>query len=149
VIITSSQTKQAPEIQNPCNTPAANVAPGTRGPNGFLRVVTNAPKRAPLFPALLAVFALAALARLIVGAIGSAAAPRRFAGALRVHALFAVAVLAATLITACGSGTTKFNTATPIAVTTMNVTASATDSSGNPINASRGLQITLDVIKGF
>ena len=29
----------------------------------------------------------------------------------------------------------------------MNITASATDSSGNPINASRGLQITLDVIK--
>ncbi|MDR3720803.1 MAG: choice-of-anchor D domain-containing protein [Candidatus Acidoferrales bacterium] len=142
VIVTSSSTVPAPEIQNPCNTAAANVAPGTRGPNGILRVLTNAPKRVPLFPALLAVLALASL-------LGFAAMPRSNARALRVHVVFAAALLSAALVSACGgSGATKFSTATPVAVTIMNVTASATDSSGNPINASRGLQITLDVIKG-
>jgi sugar lactone lactonase YvrE len=150
VIITSSQTKQAPEIQNPCNTPpAGNVERGARLANGIMRITTNTPRSGPRFPALLAVFALAALACLTAGAFGSGVLPRRYAPALRVHILFAVAVFAAALFTACGSGTTTFKTVTPIAVTTMNITASATDSSGNPLNASRGMQITLDVIKGF
>lgn len=145
VIVTSSSTVPAPEIQNPCNTAAANVAPRMRGPGPMLRVAMERLTQQPLFPALLAILALTALT---VGTFGFGAAPRHGASARRAHAVFAVAMLSAALFSACHKyGSTTQSTATPVAVTVMNITASATDSSGNPINASRQMQITLDVIK--
>jgi hypothetical protein len=146
VMVTSSSTVPAPEIQNPCNTASANVAPRMRGPGPMLRVAMERLTQQPLFPALLAIFALAALT---VGTFGFGALPRHGARARRILAAFALIALSGAFLSACkkkGSGAPS--TATPVAVTVMNVTASATDSSGNPINASRDLQITLDVIKG-
>ena len=65
----------------------------------------------------------------------------------RAFAALALVLIASGIVTSCHSASNLNSTATPIAVTNMNVTASAVDSSGNPLNASRGVQITLDVLK--
>ena len=104
---------------------------------------------------VLAALALA-MGALALGAFGSG--PMSTPGALGAHpalgprarrALLAIALIVLPgAVLSCGKkGTAATSTATPIATTTMNVVASATDSSGNSINASRGLQIVLDVIK--
>jgi hypothetical protein len=152
VIVTSSSTVQAPEIPNPCDTTAANVAPGTRGPIGVLRVLNTQPNVVPQFPALLAILALVTL---MMGALGFGAfgaLPGRGLAVRRALVALALIVFSGALLTACkkkyGGTGGGGSTATPLATTTMNVVASAVDSNGNPINAGRGMQITLDVIKG-
>jgi hypothetical protein len=156
LIATSTATVLTPPVTNPCDSPAASLAPGSRGPNGILRIVTNRPELAPQFPALPAILAALAMGALALGAVclGLMSTP----GALGAHpalgprerrALLAIALIVLPgAVLSCGKkGTAATSTATPIATTTMNVVASATDSSGNSINASRGLQIVLDVIK--
>jgi hypothetical protein len=149
LIATSTATDLTPPVPNPCNSPAASAAPGARGPNGVLRIVTNTQEPAPQFPALLAILATIALVLATIGFDGmgelsltSVTRARR----ARV-ALVLVMLLGATLPSCGKKGNATTSTATPIATTMMNVVASATDSSGNTINASRGLQIILDVIK--
>jgi hypothetical protein len=156
LIATSTATVLTPPVPNPCDSPAASgFAPGSRGPNGILRIVTNAPERAPQFPALLMISAAIALGLGSLG-LGATLVARRkgdewavsAATRGRARAVFATAMICGAILLGCGKkGTNVNSTATPIAVTIMNVVASATDSSGNSINASRGLQITLDVIK--
>jgi hypothetical protein len=144
VIVTSSSTVQAPEIPNPCMSSSGNMAAGTRGPSGILRVWRNAPNQVPLYPALLAI--LAALGLLGLGAMR--ARPDYGRAARNARIIFALAVISGAFLVACGGGgnaSTK-PMPTPVATTTMNVPASAIDSSGNPMNAGRGLQIILDVI---
>jgi len=154
LIATSTATVLTPPIPNPCDTPATAFLPGSRGPNGILRIVTNRPERVPQFPALLAILALLALAisapplwGLGFGRMG--VRPAAFGpGARRALPAVALIVLAGAVISACGKkNNAATSTATPIATTPLNVVANAIDSSGNSINASRGLQITLDVIK--
>ncbi len=145
LIATSTATVLTPEVPNPCNSPAASgFLPGSRGPTGILRIVTNRPEPAPQFPALLAILATIALG---LGALGYGAmgALSKFgSGARRALMAFGIIVLSG----ACGGGyNSATSTATPIGTTTMNVVASAVDSSGNSMNASRSLQIILDVIK--
>jgi hypothetical protein len=142
VIATSTATTLTPPITNPCNSPAASAAPGTRGPNGILKIATNRTEHAPQFPALLAVLAMLGLGALSAWpmAFGRRANWGRVA--------LALVILFGAALAACGKkGDATTSTATPIATTTMNVVASAVDSSGNPISGSRGLQIILDVIK--
>lgn len=156
LIATSTATVLTPEVPNPCDTPsAAGFAPGSRGPNGILHIVTNAPERAPQFPALLVILASVALVLGLLGLGATLVVQRTRAGwavsaatRRRAGAVFATAMICGAILLGCGKkGTNVNSTATPIATTTMNVVASATDSSGNSISASRGLQITLDVIK--
>lgn len=147
LIATSTATVLTPPVPNPCDSPPASMAPGARGPNGILRFATNREEQALQFPALLAILATIALATIgfsSMGALPLTQGPRaRWA---RVALVFVM--LFGSALAACGQkSTATTSTATPIATTTMNVVASATDSSGNTINASRGLQIVLDVIK--
>lgn len=141
-IATSTATVLTPPVPNPCDSPAASAAPGARRPNGNLRIVTNTVEHAPQFPALLAI-----LATIGLGAMSTLpAAYGRRANWARVA--LALVMLFGAALSACGKkGTASTSTATPIAITTMNVVASAVDSNGNIINASRALQIVLDVIK--
>jgi hypothetical protein len=144
LIATSTATVLTPPIPNPCNSPAAGFVPGSRGPSGILRIVTNQPERAPQFPALLAILATIALGLGALGYGAMGALPKFGSGARRTLLAFGIVVLSV----ACGGGiNSATSTATPIATTTMNVVASAVDSSGNSMNASRSLQIILDVIK--
>jgi sugar lactone lactonase YvrE len=140
VIVTSTQAVQAPPVPNPCNTPASGVTPSPQGAPPVMRVLTERLERLPHLPALLAIFAATAL-----GLAGIRALPafRR----TPVGVVFAMAMVCGAVLLGCGKKNTTGSTATPVGTTTMNVVASATDSSGNPLNASRGLQIILDVIK--
>jgi hypothetical protein len=147
LIATSTATVLTPPVPNPCDTPSAAFVPGARGPNGILRIVTNRPERAPQFPALLAILATLALVLGVLGFDAMGALPAFGPGARRALAGLALIVLSGALLSACKKNGVVNSTATPIAATTMNVVANATDSSGNSINAGRGLQITLDVIK--
>ncbi len=151
LIATSTATVLTPAIANPCDTPAtAAAAPGARGPNGILRIVTARPERAPQFPALPAILALAALAMGALALWGNfiGGQPAFGPGARRAVVALALIVFAGAALSACGKkNNAATSTATPIAITTMNVFASAVDANGNSINASRGLQIVLDVIK--
>jgi hypothetical protein len=141
VIVTSSNLVQAPEIQNPCDSPAASAAPGARGPAGVLRVKLAPVTQSPGWRALPAI--LAALAMLGFAAIWALPV----SGRRRAGALYAASVLCAAILLGCG-GNKNASSATPVGTYIMNVVASANDSNGNPLNASRGLMITLDVIKG-
>lgn len=147
LIATSTKFSATPEVPNPCDNPnAASSVPGARGPNGILRIVTTGPSSASRFPALLAVFLTLALLLVALGLSTTSALPALGPGFRR--ALVAVGVIAFTgALLACGGSSNVSSTATPIASTLMNVIANATDSNGNSINAARGLQITLDVIK--
>jgi hypothetical protein len=96
---------------------------------------------APQFPAVLYAFAAIALLSLGSFAIRKPANP----GARRAFALLALVLVAGGIVAACHKSSAN-STATPTGTTVMNVTANAFDSSGNSMRASRGLQITLDVI---
>jgi hypothetical protein len=142
VIVTSSTTVQAPEVPNPCNSPSAAFAPGPRGAPPMMRAIGERLEHLPPFPTVLAILTAAALG------LGSTGAFPRSKRAVAGVALV-IAMAGGGLMLGCGGGggnTTKAFP-TPIAVTTMNVVANAADSNGNPLNASRALQITLDVIK--
>ena len=148
LIHTSTANSETPPIANPCNsTAAAARTHHAEMPNGILYVTTEPPSSgAPRFPALPVIFA----ALMLVG-FGCAAvwASRAAAGAASRRAFAAMTLLAVAggLVAACKHYKNPNTTATPLGVTIMNVTASAVDSSGNSLHASRGLQITLDVIK--
>lgn len=148
LIHTSTAKVETPPIANPCNTPAAAVR-GHRagGPSGVLYIATPPPPGdASRFPALARTFSMLLLSVLGIGAVR---ALRVDAGATarRAFAVLALLVVASGLVVACHKGNAANSTATPVAVTNMNVVANAVDSSGNSLNASRGLQITLDVIQ--
>jgi hypothetical protein len=144
VIVTSTNAVQAPEVPNPCNNPSAGMMPATRGTRPIVRMFAERFERVPLFPALLALLAAIALGYGAAGAL-----PRRGRSGRSARAAFALAVIFGALLAACGKKASSTpSTATPVAVTVMNTVAGALDANGNPLNASRGLQITLDVIKG-
>jgi hypothetical protein len=99
----------------------------------------------PRFPTVLSVWmVLAVMALLSVGSL--AMRPAANYATRRTFALLALILVAGGIVAAC-HGNSADSTATPIATTVMNVTANAYDSSGNSLRASRGLQITLDVVR--
>ncbi len=147
LIHTSTSTNETPPIPNPCNSPAAAARAHHAGmPGGILYVTTRPPGGAPRFPALPAILAILTLAGIGFAAVwalrdGAGAASRRaFAGV-------ALLLIASGVVAACHHGSNPNSTVTPTGVTNMTVTANAVDSSGNSLRASRGLQITLDVIQ--
>lgn len=148
LVHTSTANSETPPISNPCNSPAAAARARRAGmPSGILYVTsTRPPGGAPRFPALLPLFAVVMLLGFGCAAVS---ALRAGAGAASRRAFAAMALLAVAsgLVAACKHGSNPNSTATPLGVTNMTVTANAVDSSGNSLHASRGLQITLDVIK--
>ncbi len=147
LIATSTTTVLTPEVPNPCNSPAAALVPGGRGPSGILRIVTDRPERASQFPARLAILATLALLLGTLGFSATRALPAFGPGARRALVAFALIAFSGALLSACGNKNNANSTATPLGTTTMNVVAVVTDSSGNSLNASRGLQIVLEVLK--
>jgi sugar lactone lactonase YvrE len=148
LIHTSTATVETPPIPNPCNSSAAAARRHRAGgPSGVLYVTTPpAPGNASRFPALAGFLAVLLFAGLGFGAIRASRADAE-ANARRALAACALLAVASGLVAACHKSNAANSTATPIAVTNMNVVANALDSSGNSLNASRGLQITLDVIQ--
>ena len=142
LIHTSTATMETPPIPNPCNSPEASARVRASTPAGVLLINTEPSGGAPQFPAMLYAFAAIALLSLGTFAIRKQASP----GARRAFAVLALVLVAGGIVAACHKSTAN-STATPTATTVMNVTANAFDSSGNSMRASRGLQITLDVIK--
>jgi sugar lactone lactonase YvrE len=143
LIHTSTKTLETPPIPNPCNSPEASARVRAGAPAGVLLINTAQPSGGgPQFPAMLYAFAAITVLSLGSFAIRKPANP----GARRAFALLTLVLAAGGIVAACHKSTAN-STATPTATTVMNVTANAFDSSGNSMRASRGLQITLDVIK--
>jgi sugar lactone lactonase YvrE len=143
LVHTSTATLETPPIPNPCDSPEASARVRSGAPAGLLLINTGSPSGgAPQFPAMLCLFAAIALLSVGSFAIRRSASP----GARRGFALLTLVLVGGGIIAACHKSNAN-STATPTATTVMNVTANAFDSSGNSMQASRGLQITLDVIK--
>ena len=145
LIHTSTKTSETPPIANPCNltAPAARTRRADT-PSGILYVTTEPPAIGGSgFPALAII--LAALALLGLGFVSArvAAAPRM----RRAFAATTLVVVGGGIVAACHKNSNAISTATPLGTTAMNVTAVVVDSSGNSLNASRGLQVQLDVIQ--
>jgi sugar lactone lactonase YvrE len=140
LIHTSTATSETPPIPNPCNSTAAAVRRHQGGaPGGVLFVTVRPPAgNGSRFPAVLLILAATALVALGTSARG---------GARHAFAMLALITVGSGLVVACHKGSDANSTATPIGVTNLTVTANAVDSGGNSLRASRGLQITLDVIK--
>ena len=146
LIHTSTVLNLTPPIPNPCNSPSAAVQqhrPG--GPSGVLYVTMTQqpPGDAPRFPALIFFAAMVVMMAAGAGAMRSSGR----AGLQRAFAALVLLAVASGLVAACHSNSNPNSTATPTGQTIMTVTANAVDSSGNSMHASRGIQITLDVIK--
>jgi hypothetical protein len=62
--------------------------------------------------------------------------------------IFAAAGIAALIFAGCHGASNANKAITPAGVYSMTFLGNALDASGNPINASRSIQITLDVVKG-
>jgi sugar lactone lactonase YvrE len=143
LIHTSTATMETPPITDPCNSPEASARVRSGAPAGVLLIGTGRSTRGSTrFPAPLSM--LAALALLSVGSL--AIRTSTYPGARRAFALLALLVVAGGVVAACHKGNAN-STATPLGATVMNVTANAFDSSGNSMRASRGLQITIDVVQ--
>jgi hypothetical protein len=145
LVHTSTKTSQTPPIANPCNStmPAVRTH-GADAPGGILFVSTEPPASAgSRFPALAMILAALGLPVFGLMAARAASTPR----VRRAFAALTLIVAGSGIVAACHKNSNAISTATPLGTTTMNVTAVAVDSSGNPLNASRGLQIQLDVIQ--
>jgi sugar lactone lactonase YvrE len=144
LVHTSTANKETPPISNPCNStqPSGRIHSAVRA--GVLTITPAGPGGGgSRFPTLLAVVGALALLTFGYFAMPSTAA----AVTRRAFVAGGMVLLAGVILAACHKNNAANSTATPIAVTIMNVTASAVDSSGNSLHASRGVQITLDVIK--
>lgn len=140
-ITTASKSKPLPaDIPAACAGSTA-AAPGVRGPGNVIYPAPQAVSRRARFPALALLAASLAIGFTLLG-FGS-----RLRNAWRVPLIFGTAGIAALIFFGCGGGAANTNV-TPVAVTTMNVIGNALDANGNPINASRLTQITLDVVAG-
>ena len=139
LIHTSTATDETPPIPNPCNsaTGAVRLRAGMPAGIGDSRALPPAGYRQ--FPALLTI--------LMFGTLGLAAIRASSSHSRRAFAAITLLALASGLVAACHKKGVVSTTATPIGTTVMSVTANAVDSNGNSLNASRGLKITLDVVK--
>lgn len=135
-IVTTSASKTAPPVTGPC-TESASIPPAIRGPGTEMRLAPQPASRRWLFPAL----ALLAMA-LALAAFGAGARNGK-----RVRWILAAAGVAAIIFVGCHHGAAPTDV-TPVAVTNMTIVGNALDANGNAINASRPMQITLDVIAG-
>jgi sugar lactone lactonase YvrE len=144
LVHTSTETSETPPIPNPCNStqPAGRMHAAVRA--GVLTVTSARPGGSgSRFAALLSL--AGAMALLAFGYFAMRATA--VASTRRAFAALVLTLVASGIVAACHKGNDANSTATPVGITTLNVTASAVDSSGNSLRASRGVQITLDVLK--
>lgn len=146
LVHTSTKTVETPPISNPCNstTPAARTRHAD-APGGILYVTMEPPANGGgRFPALALILGALILVGFGVVSARSAATPRL----RRAFAALVLVVIASGIVAACHKNSNAISTATPLGTTTLTFTASAVDSSGNSLSATRGSpQLTLDVIK--
>jgi hypothetical protein len=147
VLVTSSIKTVAPIPTAGCSSygPSLSVligAPPTNGPGTPAAASESANKGSPLYPALL-VFAAFGVIGLLVAKL---AAPGNALSRKRVPLLFACAGLAAAILTGCHHHAPTNTTATPTGSTVLTFHGAALDANGNPLNASRLFQSTLDVV---
>jgi len=131
MIGTSSKIGVVPPVSNPCGGMAAS-SPAMPAPILALYLAPQAPRHRSCFAALL----LASGFLTVLFVVRS----RRRKGAS-----LAVAVLAALVFAGCGSSGAN-GIATPVGTYTLTVTGNALGADGNPLNASRPLTFTIDVI---
>ena len=128
--VTSTATTVAPVPTTGCSSygPAPTSVPPA-GPGPSMRA-----PRVPLLPA-------AALAAILAGMLG-------FAWRRRKRAAFALSAACAMAfaLTACHRSSVTITSGTPVGETTMLVQGNALDANGNPLNASRQVEVMLDVI---
>jgi len=136
MIGTSSTLGTLPPVTNPCGGTASSSRTLAR-PVLAIYVPHNAPRHRGRFPALLLMAAGFAIALTAVWTRGGS---RK-----RVPLILAVFGLTALLLAGCGSSGVS-GIATPVDTYTLTITGSALDASGNPLNASRAVSFTLDVV---
>jgi hypothetical protein len=152
VLATSSATVVAPVPPQTTGCASYGLAgifsPGLRGP-GLRSPPVPTPSgglsaRGWRFPApLFTAWALAAILMAMALALCAIQSPKtRRRGNIR---LIFVAASLALLASGCHHGGAAVTSATPAGVTTMTLYGNALDASGNPLNASRSMQIVLDV----
>jgi len=136
VIVTSSKHGTAPPVANPCGgtTSSMHVAPT---PELAIYLTPEFPRHGGHFPPLLLI-AVSFLIALFVfwGRVG------------RRKRVFAAAGLMALIFAGCGGSGPNTNIPTPVDVYSLEVTGNALDANGDPLNASRAVAFTLDVIAG-
>jgi len=145
VIVTSSLVQSAPNVPNPCDTPASSAVRGPRVGTMIFRIAPPAPPAdGARFPALALLAIFGAIALLLGVIYARVQSPSR-----RVSAIFAVATFAALIFAGCGGSKGVVpSPATPVGVTSMTILGNALDANGNSLNASRPLPIILGVLKG-
>jgi hypothetical protein len=147
VLVTSSITTVAPIPTAGCSSygPSQSMfigVPPTNGPGTPAAAGESANKGSPLYPALLVFAAFGAIGLLVA----KLAAPANALSHKRVPLLFACAGLAAAILTGCHHHAPTNTTATPTGSTVLTFHGTALDANGNPLNASRLFQGTLDVV---
>jgi hypothetical protein len=136
MIGTSSTLGTIPPVTNPCGGTALS-SQTLRQPVLAIYVPRETPRYSGRFPALLLMAAGCPIALTLVSTRGG----RR----KRVPLILAVLALTTLLLAGCGSSGVS-GIATPIGTYTLTITGNALDASGNPLNASRAVSFTIDVV---
>ncbi len=139
VIVTSSTHGTAPPVTNPCGGTASS-AHVTGAPQLAIYFAPEIPRHRGHFPPLLLIAVGLLIAMFVIWT--------RANGRKSIRLVFAAAGLAALILAGCGGSGPSPNIPTPVDVYSLEVTGNALDASGNPLNASRALAFTLDVIAG-
>jgi len=142
-ITTASKTKPLPSPVPSSCTATAGVAPGGRGPDMIIQLAPQTVSGRARAPALALLAGVSLAMGLALLGFGS-----RLRRAWRVPLIFATAGIAAAIIFGCGGGAATTIGVTPVGVTTMTIVGDALDANGNPLNAARQMQVTLDVVQG-
>jgi len=146
LIATSTATMQTPPVPNPCEA-ASSSSHVMRAPR-FALVLTprvSPPEDSDGGARLLA---LGLIGLALTSAVTLFVSRRWESGTSRARWICAFATLSAIVFAGCHHGSSAATTATPVGVTSLTITGNALDANGNPINASRALQFTIDVVKG-
>ncbi len=143
---TSTETTPAPPVSNPCGGGTSSTARIRRAAGTMIFRVAPPPSNSGGAMRLLAFAALAILAMLglVLASRGFAFGGRRFR---RVPLIFAAAAITAIVLAGCHHSKQIGSSATPTGTYSLTVLGNALDANGNPLNASRSLTMTLDVVQ--
>jgi Cep192 domain 4 len=147
VLVTSSAKLVAPPPTTGCTSygPSQTAfvgAPPSDGPGAPAAAGASTNKGSPLYRVLLVFSAFGAVGLLMTlfAASGNAGSSKRL------PLMFACVGMVAAILTGCHHHTSLNTTATPVGANILTFRATALDASGNPLNAARSFQATLDVV---